>query len=166
MQIKKFYLWTKREFLHILPVFIFFLISFNIINMTEIFLFKKAGITPFTFLHILIAAGLIAKVILVIDHLPFTNLFRNKPLIYNSLWKTLIYWLITLAVRFCMLLFPFLFERETFSMEFHNFVSQINWRLFTSIQTWYLLLFFLFVTVRELTEVIGPAKMRKIFFGW
>jgi hypothetical protein len=155
----------KREFWHIFPVFVFFLIAFNVINMTEIFLFERAGLSPFTFFNILVAAGLVAKIILVIDHLPFTNLFPNKPLIYNSIWKTLLYSSITLVVRLCIRLTPFLLENEPVSIEFEQFIDQVNWPLFISIQAWYVLLFFLFVTVRELTEVIGVEKMRRIFFG-
>lgn len=157
--------WLRKEFFHILPVFLFFLIMFNVINTTERFLFEKAGLTPFTFLNVLVAAALVAKIVLVIDHLPATNLPKHKPLIYNIIWKTIVYTLITLVVRLAIQLTPYLFSGRDLRVDYQLFSAAMNWRLFTAIQIWYLMLFFLFVTARELTEVIGYLKMRKIFFG-
>lgn len=74
----RLWLTIKREFLHVLPIFLFFLVSFTLINWTESFLFRRSGITPFGFLEVAIAAALIAKIVLVVDHLPLTHLFRKK----------------------------------------------------------------------------------------
>lgn len=157
--------WIKREFFHVFPIFLFFLITFNLINITEEELFRKAGMSPFTFIDILVAAGLIAKILMVIDHLPWIDLFPHKPLLYNIAWKTSIYWVILFCVRFSIRLFPFLLQGESLKIEWENFITQMDWRLFASIQAWYLMLFFLFVTGRELAHAIGPAKMRRLFLG-
>lgn len=162
---KRFLLWCKKEFFHILPVFIFFLIAFNYINFTERFLLQRAGITPFTFIEILAAAAVIAKILLVIDNLPFAELFPKKPLIYNVVWKTFFYWVITICVRLSIHLLPYLFNHQSLATEFNNFYQQLNWHLFAAIQSWYLLLFFIFVTARELTFKIGSIRMRQLFFG-
>jgi hypothetical protein len=156
----------KREFFHILPIFLFFLVFFTLINWTEIFLFKQVGITPFGFLEIVIAAALIAKIVLVVDHLPLIHLFRTKPLAYNIIWKTAIYWVLLLVVRLAIRFIPYLFETDTdFREDMNLFIDQLNWNLFISIQVYYLMLLFIFVTFQELTFKIGPAKMRRLFFG-
>jgi hypothetical protein len=156
----------KRAFLHILPIFLFFLVFFTLINWTEIFLFKRSGITPFGFLDVAIAAALIAKIVLVVDHLPLIRLFRTKPLAHNIVWKTAIYWVLLLIVRLAIRLVPYLFGTDTgFREDVDLFVNELNWNLFISIQAYYLMLLFIFVTFQELTFKIGPAKMRRLFFG-
>lgn len=162
---RKLFDWIKKETLHVFPVFLFFFICFNVINLTLSFLLKRAGLSPFTYVEILIAAGLIAKILLVIDHLPVVNIFHRHPLIYTVVWKTLFYSMITVCVRVTLRLIPFLGGIESLKLDLRNFFAQMDWRLFFAIQIWNLMLFFIFVTGRELTRVIGPAKMRQIFFG-
>lgn len=156
----------KREFFHILPIFLFFLFFFTVINWIETFLFEQAGITPFRFFEVALAAALIAKIVLVVDHLTFINAFRRRPLIYPICWKTGIYWVLLLIVRFLIRLFPFLFGYGMgVEGDFSQFVNQMNWNLFISVQAYYLMLLFIFVTFQELTFKIGPQEMRRIFFG-
>ena len=159
-------LFLKREFFHVLPIFLFFLVSFTVINWTEVFLFKQVGISPFGFLEIIIAAALIAKIVLIVDHLPLIRLFRTKPLAVGIIWKTAIYWVLLLIVRLCIRFAPYFFKADDgFEGDLVLFISQLNWNLFTSIQIYYLMLLFIFVTFQELTYKIGPAKMRRLFFG-
>jgi hypothetical protein len=148
--------WIKKEFLHVFPAFIFFYISFNLINITEGFMFKKAGIGSFSFMTIFVAAAVVAKVLIVIDHLPFISLFPNKPLIYSVVWKTLLYGAATFCIRAAIRLFPFIWGQESID---------IDWKLFMAVQAWYVILFFVFVTFREFAMAIGPVKVRRIFFG-
>ncbi len=161
----RFLRWTKREFFHLLPVFLFFAIAFTVINWTEKFLFELAGLTPYSFIEILIAAALVAKVFLVIDYLPWIDLFRKMPLFYRIVWKTLFYWLIVMIVRIAIRLVPFLFSGEGLQFDLSSFFSRMNWKLFFSIQADYLMLLFIFTTARDATLLIGADKMRKIFFG-
>jgi hypothetical protein len=159
-------LWIKRETLHILPVFLFFLFFFTIINWTETFLFEKAGVTPFGFLEVAVASALVAKVFLVADHLRLMHLFRERPLAYSILWKTAFYWVIVLIVRLLIRLVPYLFGVSNgFRENLDKFLSQMDWNLFISIQAYYLILLFIFITFRELAYKIGAKKMRKLFFG-
>lgn len=157
--------WIRDQILHVLPVFIFFLIAFTAINYTVSYLLLRAGISPISFLNIVIAAALIAKIVLVIDNLPWIDLFPKKPLIYNTLWKTFVYWTLTLIIRLILRFFPYLFNHTSFENEMNNFAKHFDWRLFSSVQSFYLMLIFVFVTARELTLIIGPLKIRKIFFG-
>lgn len=158
--------WCKKEFFHILPVFLFFLVFFTLINWTEAYLFEKMGVTPFGFLEVAIAAALIAKVILVVDHLTITHVFKKKPLAYVILWKTLLYWIILLIVRLLIRFAPiFFWSKETLAWDFSQLFHEINWNLFISIHVYYLMLLFIFVTFQELAFKIGTAKMRQLFFG-
>jgi hypothetical protein len=153
--------WLKKEIIRVFPAFLFFFISFNLINITEGFIFQEAGIGRFSFLTILIASALVAKVLVVIDNLPFINVFPNKPLVYNIIWKTMLYGVVTGIVRLLIRLVPFLSKDDSIE----SFFQDTNWSLFFAILSWYFILYFVFVTFRDFAETVGFAKVRRIFFG-
>ena len=144
----------KREFFHVLPVFLFFLTAFFLINLNERFLLKKAGMTPFSFLELALAAGVVAKVFLVIDHLSWIEVCKKKPLVYIVLWKTLLYWMILIAVRVVFRMAPYLLGREGLARDVAAFAEHFDWRFFVSIQGYYVLLLLLYVTFREMAQAI------------
>lgn len=161
----RFFRSLKNEARNVVPVFLFFLVFFSIINETESFLFRMAGLPPISFLDVAIAAALFAKIFLVLDHLPVSRLFIKKPLIYHVVFKTVFYWIVSFIVRMGTRFFHYLVLGQGLAVEWHLFSTQINWRLQISIQSWCVMLLFLFVGVRELSRVIGREKMRNIFFG-
>lgn len=158
--------WIKKELLHVIPIFLFFLFFFSLINWMEAYLFEGMGVTPFHFLEVAIAAALIAKIVLVVDHLSLIDLFRKRPLAYVIVWKTGIYWTLLLMVRLIIRFVPFLYGGgDHFIEDLTRFHSQVHWNIFLSIQGYYLMLLFIFVTFQELTFKIGPEKMVRLFFG-
>jgi hypothetical protein len=157
--------WAKREFLHVLPAFIFFLAAFSLICFTERSLLKRGGV-QFSYWTIFIAAALVAKIVLVLDHLRFMKLFERKPLIWNVIWKTVVYAIAVFLLRFSIRLAPFLADRESWGAEFTQFLDTVDWAVFWAVQSWYYTLFFVFNLSREFVLVIGPEKTRRIFFGW
>lgn len=160
-----FFQWTKQEFLRVFPVFIFFLISFNLINMTQGLMLKNKGIAPFSFLSIFIAAGVVAKVLVLMDHLPFSNAFSQKPLIWKVLWQTFLYGIGSLLIRFIIRSLPFVMRAKSFILGYRDFSNIIDMKEFLGIQLWYILLFFIFVASKELILIIGPQEVKKKFFG-
>jgi hypothetical protein len=162
----KLFLWMKKEFFHILPVFIFFFIAFNIISSTERLVLERAGIAPISFWEVTIAAALVAKVFLVIDHLSLERMFpRRRPLIFRVAGKALLYCVITLVVRRLLQFTHYLWTGQGLAAAWSAFLAHIDWALLPIVETWYFLLFLLFIAARELTAIIGYARMRQIFFG-
>lgn len=155
-----------KELLRILPAFLFFLVAFYLINMIEGLFLKSQGIRSFSFYEVIIAAALVAKILLVINNFPFINAFPNKPLICNVLWKTFLYELSTIVVRFGIKMIPKVVATKSFFQGYHAAVASMDIERFIAIQLCYLLLFFTFVCAEEVTLKIGPEKMRKAFFGW
>lgn len=153
-----------EEFFTILPGLIFFFIAFNLINYTEALMFHAEDVKAFSFFAVLLGAGLVAKILLIIDHLPVITLFKNKPLIYDILWKTTIYSLVALFIRYLTILFPFA-QFEERSIDYESFRSAVDWTRFWAIQIWYIVLFFVFSLARELIHVIGKEKILRILFG-
>ncbi len=157
--------WIKKEFRHILPVFLFFFIAFNLINWIESFLLKRSGIEPFSLISIAIGAALVAKIFLVADHVLLNAPVKKKPLIYLVVWKTILYWAITGVVRLLIRLTPFLFLDEGMSGDLLSFFQEIDWHLFAAVQSRYLMLLFLYVTARELARVIAEKNSASSSLG-
>jgi hypothetical protein len=162
----RFLLWLRDEILRVLPAFIFFAVAFNILNFSEASLLKRAGIPPFSVVYVTLCAAVIAKVLLVVDHLPILNLFPKWPLIYTTLWKMVVYWAINLLVRLAIRFSPFIFQGKTLASKFQAFIDQMDWGLFTTVQIFYLMLFALFVTCRELNQALGRGTIARIFFTY
>jgi hypothetical protein len=54
---------------------------------------------------------------------------------------------------------------ESVREEMTRFLSAVNWNLFISVQIYYLMLLFIFMTFHELKRKIGDRKMKELFFG-
>jgi hypothetical protein len=157
--------WLKKEFRRILPAFLFFLASFLLIQMTEGRMLKEGGIQAAGFFTILIAAGVVAKVLVLVDHFSFINLFPKKPLIYNVIWKMFVYSVASLFIRLLFRIIPFLWASAGYEINIRNFQASVYWVEFWAIQAWYVMLFTVYVLFRELIRAVGHEKVKRIFFG-
>lgn len=159
-------LWIKKEIVHVFPVFLFFFFFFVLINWTEAYLFEGSQLRAFHLTEVALTAALIAKIILVVDHWELIHRFRSYPLAYGILWKTLFYWVILFLVRLLIRFVPFAYHGgDHFDLDFERFIHAVPWNIFLSIQVYYLMLLFIFITFQELTFKIGVDKMRQLFFG-
>jgi hypothetical protein len=147
------------------PVVLFFFICFTLVEITEIFIRKHEEHVEFHFFVILISSLVMGKVVLISNYLPLINLFDNKPLIYNTVWKTLIYVSMSIVVRIIERLAPLLFDRESVSDASSEMVRMLQGVPFWISQMWLIALFLVFVGYQELIEAIGSQKVRKLFFG-
>jgi len=155
----------KREFLNVLPPTIFFLLAFNIIAITTVLMLKERGTEFPPIVMATLLALVVGKVILVADHLPFINRFPGKPLIYNILWKTMIYWIVVFIVRYMEHFMPYL-KTHGNAWEAHmHLVGDVEWRRFFAIQIWLLVLFMFYSVLFELVRALGKDRVRKMFFG-
>lgn len=155
----------KLEFFHILPAYLFFLVSFLVVNYTQAIMYVKKGIPPYPLLSIVIGTMLVAKVLVLIDHLSFINLFPKKPLIYNIIWKTIIYTLGSLIMRVTIRVISFAIAHHDFQIGVRQYLEALDYDAFIAIQCWYTILFFVYVSFKELIMHIGPKKAKKVIFG-
>ena len=157
--------WIKDQFLHVLPAVVFFFVAFLVISFTTALMVRKHGITITTLSAVAFGALVVGKVVLVIDNLPFVNAFRDRPLIYNTLWKTLIYSLGGFAFRVMEELVPFIMTYGNMATGFAHFRNELDWPRFWAVQIWVVLLFFFFAVVREFVRALGHDRVRQMFFG-
>lgn len=155
----------KHELLEAIPPAIFFFLAFQLIAFTQALMLEQYGIQVVTFVKATVAALIVAKVVLVADLMPFINRFPEKPLIYNVVWKTTIYVVAALLVRYVEHLFDFLGEAGGLVQAHHALMEQVVWPHFWAIQIWLLVLFLMYCALRELIRTLGPESVRRIFLG-
>jgi hypothetical protein len=67
--------------------------AFLLILFTKRMILSEYGISWAGFGVAVFGAMLVGKVVLMVDKLRFINKFPDRPLIYNTSWKSLIYFL-------------------------------------------------------------------------
>jgi chromate transport protein ChrA len=155
----------KHEFYAVIPAAIFFFIAFQLLAFSRALILKEYGIQVSTFFAATIAALIVAKVVLVVDLFPFVNRFPERPLIYNVIWKTIIYLVATLIVRYIEHLVPFVHQYSDIALAHHHLVDKVVWPHFWLVQIWLLVYFLMFCALRELVRVLGRERVRTIFLG-
>jgi hypothetical protein len=155
----------KEEFFKLLPPTIFFFVALHIVAFVHVLMLERTGISPSSSVSIAIAALLLGKAVLIADMLPMINRFPNKPLIYNIAWKTVIYWLISVAIHYVERLIEFWRQTGSFAAGNKELFAEIVWPHFWAIQIILFVLIAMYCTVHELVRVIGREKVLRIFFG-
>jgi hypothetical protein len=155
----------KEEFFKLLPPTIFFFVALHIVAFIHVLMLKKTGVAPSSSVSIGVAALILGKAVLIADMLPFINRFPNKPLIYNVGWKTVIYWLISVAIHYVERVIEFWRQTGSFGAGNEKLLAEIVWPHFWAIQIILLVLIAMYCTMHELVRVIGREKVLRIFFG-
>jgi hypothetical protein len=152
---------VKDEIRELTPVVIYFFIALNILGLTRVLLLRQYDITVSTFFNATIGALVVAKVVMVVGILPFMKPFPKIPIIYNVLWRTLLYMLGALIFQVLEEVLPLLLKGQSLAPAWDHVWTP----LFLVIQLWLVMLFFIFCTFRELFHIIGTEKVRGIFLG-
>jgi len=155
----------KEEFFKLLPPTIFFFVALHIVAFVHVLMLERTGISPSSSVSIAIAALLLGKAVLIADMLPIINRFPNKPLIYNVAWKTVIYWLISVAIHYVERLIEFWRQTGSFAAGNEKLLSEIIWPHFWAIQIILFVLIAMYCMMHELVRVMGREKVMRIFFG-
>jgi hypothetical protein len=155
----------KHEFFEIIPPTIFFFFAFSLLMATQRLIEREYSIPLTGFGMALIGALLVGKVVLIADQLPLVNKFPDKPLLYNVVWKSLIYFITALLIRYLEHLIHFLLRHESFMEAHHHLMEEIIWPHFWLIQMWLTVLFFVYCAMRELVRAIGRKKVIHMFIG-
>lgn len=155
----------RTETRRALPAILYFFIAFNLFRITFGIMFANVGMKPATFLSTVIGAIVIGKIMIISNYLPFFNIFANRPLIYNTIWRTSIYLIFSFVLRLIDHLIPFVVKYKDIGLAWQDLLGHIWWARFWTIQVWYLILLLLFVATQELVKAIGAGRLRQIFFG-
>ena len=155
----------KHELLEVVFPMIFFFVAFNVITYTKKLMLEQYGIEFSGFVAAAVGALIVAKVVLIADRIPFINKYPDKPLIYNVVWKTVIYIFVTFVVRFLEYLLPLWWKHRSLGIAADRLWDETIWPHFWAIQIWLFCLFFVYVSFRELARTLGEERFFQMFFG-
>jgi len=154
----------KHEVHELVPIIVFFFFTFQLLAFTEALMLKQYGIRFAVFLVATIQALVVGKVVLIADHFPLVNRFPEKPLSYNVVWKTAIYFAGLLAFRYIEHFIHFWRQTRNFAEANRRMVEETIWPHFWAVQIWMLVLLLTYCTFRELVRALGREKIIRMFF--
>ena len=155
----------KDETRKVLWTAMFFAATFCVVVVTNKLLVKGSDIEIASFGTAIVGGLIVAKVLLLVDLLPFVDAFPGKPLVYNILWKTPIYIAATLVFRYLEPMAKSLFAGVGAASAHRHAIQGFTQPIFWATEIWIALLLGAFVTMQELARRLGTDKMRLIFFG-
>jgi hypothetical protein len=161
----KFVQGVKHLVHELIPPVTFFFISFQLLALSRALMLRQYGIEVTTFMEATIGALVVAKVVLLADLLPFINRFPGRPLIYNIAWKTLIYILAALLVRYIEQFIHFYRANGTMLGANRHMLDEVIWPHFWAIQIWLTVLLMLYCTMDEFCKALGRDRIKELLIG-
>jgi hypothetical protein len=154
----------KEEFLALLPPTIFFFVALHIIGLVRVLMTKGTGLPVTSSAQIALAALIIGKAVLLADLWPPINRFPEKPLIYNIVWKTVIYYAVASFIHYLERLYDFTKEAGGIVAGNESLLSEIVWPHFWALQIILFVVILNYCVIRELGRVLGEKRMIRLFF--
>ena len=154
----------REEIGKLIPPTLYFFVALHLVALIRVLMLKGTGIAVSTSLQVTIAALVLGKAVLIADMLPAINRYPDKPLIYNVLWKTGIYVLVSLAIHYLEHLIDFWKEAGGLVAANHMLFAELVWPHFWAIQLVMVVLIVMYCTVHELVRLIGRDKALEMFF--
>jgi hypothetical protein len=155
----------KEEFFAILPPTIFFFVALHILTIIRVLMATGSHYEPLSTMSIAIASLILGKSVLIADLLPPINRYPKKPLMYNILWKTLIYLVMASFIHYLERLIDFARQAGGIVAGNEKLLTEIVWPHYWAVEIILFLLILAYCTARELVRVIGKEKMTRLFFG-
>jgi len=156
-----------RELREAAPPTIFFFIGFNFIVLTTNLLVADYAVAVSNFMLATVAALVVGKAVITANAMPFLKLFDRAPLILPILFKTAVYWIAVLITRLMERFVSFTVVAGNGPDEFiQHLLSSFSWHRFTAISLWIFVLFLIYVTAAEFSQLFGPAEMRRLLFTY
>jgi len=156
---------VKEEGRKVLLTAVFFAIGFCIILVHNRLLTEGTGFHTVSFARALIGGLIAAKVLLSVDMLPFFDAFPHKPIVYNIGWKTSLYAAGALVFLYTEPFFKHLIREgglyASHSEAWRELVLPRTW----ATMIWVIVLLLVFVTMQEISRVIGRDQLKHMFLG-
>jgi len=165
MDMRRILQWFKEELSKLLAAALFFAVAFCLIVLANKLMVSGSDVQVTGFVRAIVGGLIVAKILLIVDLLPFVDAFPGKPLVYNILWKTSIYVAASLLFRYVEPLIEFRFEAASWAAAHHHAVEAFRHPAFWAIEIWVALLLAIFVTMQGFSRAVGKDKVRLIFFG-
>lgn len=154
-----------KEIQEIIPPTVFFFVALHIVALVRVLMMEGTGITAMTTISVSLAALILGKAVLIADMLPIINRFPDKALVYNVAWKTVIYLVMAGLIHYLERLIEHWRAAGGFIAGNEKLLAEMVWPHFWAVQIMLGLLILMYCTLHELSRVLGPQRMRQLFFG-
>ena len=154
-----------EEIRAVLPPTIYFFVMLHVVALIRSLMFRGTGITLTTPWQIAVASLILGKAVLLADLLPIVNRYPEKPLAYNVVWKSVIYLLVATLIHYLERLIDFAREAGGLVAGNEKLLAETVWSHFLGVEILIAVLVVAYVTMHELTRVLGRDRMQEIFFG-
>ena len=155
----------RKELREMLPPTIFFFVALSLIAFVHRLMLRGTDIPVGTWVQVAVGSLVLGKAVLISDLLPLINRYPGKPLAYNIVWKTVIYFLMALLLHYLEHLIDYWKEAGGFVAANARLRAEIVWPHFWAIQIMLLVLILNYCVLHELRRVIGPENLAEMFFG-
>jgi hypothetical protein len=153
-----------HEALEALPPTLFFFAGFNLIVITTNLLVAEYMVAVSSFMLATLGALVVGKAVLVANKLTLLRLYDRAPLIQPILFKTAFYWVIVFFVRLLERFVHFSFDGNAPADFFPYLITTFSWHRFSAISIWLLVLFLIYVTASEFSNILGRGEVRRALF--
>jgi hypothetical protein len=155
----------KEELQAMVPPTLYFFVILHIVALIRTLMLKGTGITLDTTTSVAIAALVLGKSVLIADMMPFINRFPDKPLTWNVAWKTLVYFVVAMAIHYLEHLYDVWKLAPGFAAANEKLLASIVWPHFWAIQLLLSVLILAYCVVSEFVRAMGAAQVKTMFFG-
>lgn len=156
--------WLWNELREMIPAMIFFLIAFHMLSLTKALLLENYHLTATSSTIATVSAIIVAKAILIMDHTALARLFSNR-LVYNLLWKTLLYGSVALLFRELEELIPVLLKHGDMGAAVRRLVANFSTARFLVIHMWLYTLLFIYALASEAVRMLGRDGLWAVLRG-
>ncbi len=151
------------ELRELVPSMLFFLVAFHMLSLTKGLLAGghaiRAGATLAT-----ISAITVAKSILLIDHTALARRFSSR-VIYNILWKTLLFGTVALIFRQLEELIPLAMKHGDVGAALRELLAGVPTARFVVIHMWLYTLVFSYALASDAVRMAGGDAVKAILMG-
>lgn len=152
--------WIVDEIREMLPVALFFGAGFIVIVVTTNLVLADYALRFGNFLLVVTAALIVGKAVLVANATPFLRRYDTMPLAWTIIYKAGVYCVFVFAARVIELIV----EGWLGGTPFAQVLATFSWHRFLAIQIWLFVLFLVYVTFHELTQLLGEGELRQLLF--
>ncbi len=156
---------AKEELRKIMVAASFFATGFCLIIIAERLFVRGSTIEVAGVFRAVVGGLIVAKVLLIVDLLPFVHAFPEKPLVHNIVWKSSLYVAASLVFRYLEPFIKYLFKGMGLYAAHSGALQELMLARTWAVEIWLAMLLVVFVTMQELSRVIGNEELRFIFLG-
>ena len=149
-----------------LPPTLFFFVGFNFVVLTSNLLVARYVIGLGNFMLATLGALVVGKAVLVANKFTLLRRYDRAALIRPILFKTVFYWVMVFLARLIERFVHFCVVEHNHPVEFFGYLmTTFSWHRFVAISLWICVLFLIYVTVSEFSQLFGAGEIPRLLFS-